>query len=65
MSEQNLVQTVSTFDAQEIELTFNAVVRGVGVSLLVLLILAAIWFGATELLVLGFKDAWSFGPRYS
>ena len=65
MSEQNLVQTVSTFDAQEIELTFNAVVRGVGVSLLVLLILAAIWFGATELLVLGLKGAWSFGPRYS
>ena len=65
MSEQNLVQTVSTFDADKTELTFDVMLRRVGVSLLVLLILAVAWYGATELLVLGFRDAWSLGPRYS
>ena len=65
MSEQQLVQTVKTLDTQRIEHTLHEVVRGVGISLLVLLILASVWYGATELLVLGFKGAWSFGPRYS
>ena len=65
MSEQHLVHNVSTFDADKTELTFDAMLRRVGVSLLVLLILAAVWFGATELLVVAFRDGWPFVPRYS
>jgi hypothetical protein len=65
MTERNLVHTVSTFDASKAELTFDAALRRVGTWLLVLLILAAVWFSATELLVLALRNGWSFGPRFS
>jgi hypothetical protein len=64
MSEQHLVHTVSTLDAHKTNVPFDELLRRIAVSLLVMLILATVWYGATELLVLAFKDAWSFGPRY-
>ena len=65
MSEQHLVHTVSAFDADKTELPFDARLRRVGVALVVLLTLAAVWFAATELLVLALRNGWSFSPRIS